>query len=625
MLRAGLLSPHSKILRPPSPELKRQVSIGSISFLTVPQDNERRKRRHRDGKTLREGVGLTTGLGWSDSEDEDAPSPLTRRLSTLTMNSALTRKASMAMSVRSASSYQLARRPSLPSFSPNSQSSFNFTTKGRASSDAHMPSSLALAQQLTGDVPSTLLPAANILTIQQTDKAQPTTPPTPVSPPPTGVVPFIPSQPPSSIPTGLKPFPSNSTLSTSSSAASGRAFPITPIESVDDDLLNIGVPEDVLAASVTTLGAVNPSRGRSWTTPGQGSLSALKKPTSAIPTAPKTPSRSSVPLPKTMNTTTNSNSPTPSASGSESAPAAVGGNFSLPTRLSFGLALAPSKSTPAVLDEPVPSTSSPNTGLRKPAARGLQPLTLPRVVAAGGKLSPRVGVVSFPPSSASAPLTSTRGGSGFAGGSNPSHTPKKTGIPTPGTRSRKNSNVGHGGAPPSAFRSRSRAESVSSEESVGSGGSHGVATGAISSPKPVSKMPQPSKSTRPRTLSGTALAVPSPGSPPSTSIPPPPTLGAGKSVTGPRQLGTLSRNGDAKLQRPENSPPVTPSTSRIGVGSGMVYKREGKTVGGPASGAAIPTAGSATPSRLQPPSLYSGLTRKASTASLTPSAVGVAL
>ena len=68
---------------------------------------------------LREGVGLTTGLGRSDSEDEDAPSPLTRRLSTLTMNSTLTCKASMAMSVRSASSYQHARRPSLPPFSPD--------------------------------------------------------------------------------------------------------------------------------------------------------------------------------------------------------------------------------------------------------------------------------------------------------------------------------------------------------------------------------------------------------------------------------------------------------------------------------------------------------------------------
>jgi len=60
---------------------------------------------------------------------------------------------------------------------------------------------------------------------------------------------------------------------------------------------------------------------------------------------------------------------------------------------------------PGVLDEPVPSMSLPSTGLRKPAARGLQPLTLPRVVATGGKLSPRAGVVSFPPSPISASTT----------------------------------------------------------------------------------------------------------------------------------------------------------------------------------------------------------------------------
>ena len=44
------------------------------------RDTVRRRQRHRDGKLLREGLGLTTGLGWSDSEDEDAPSLLTRRL-----------------------------------------------------------------------------------------------------------------------------------------------------------------------------------------------------------------------------------------------------------------------------------------------------------------------------------------------------------------------------------------------------------------------------------------------------------------------------------------------------------------------------------------------------------------
>ena len=63
---------------------------------------------------------------------------------------------------------------------------------------------------------------------------------------------------------------------------------------------------------------MNPSRGRSWTTPGQISLTAPKQPARAIPAASKTASRSSVPLPNGMNTTANSSSPTSSASGSDS-------------------------------------------------------------------------------------------------------------------------------------------------------------------------------------------------------------------------------------------------------------------------------------------------------------------
>ncbi|KAJ7281540.1 hypothetical protein C8J57DRAFT_1297957 [Mycena rebaudengoi] len=38
-------------------------------------------------RLLRGGIGLTTGLGWSDSEDEDAPSALTRRISNLNLGS----------------------------------------------------------------------------------------------------------------------------------------------------------------------------------------------------------------------------------------------------------------------------------------------------------------------------------------------------------------------------------------------------------------------------------------------------------------------------------------------------------------------------------------------------------
>ena len=77
-------------------------TIAQISFLDVTKsgimkdewDTHKRWVRHRDGKLLREGIGLTTGLGWSDrcennthcsffflltrvtlysSEDEDAP------------------------------------------------------------------------------------------------------------------------------------------------------------------------------------------------------------------------------------------------------------------------------------------------------------------------------------------------------------------------------------------------------------------------------------------------------------------------------------------------------------------------------------------------------------------------
>ncbi|KAI0740055.1 hypothetical protein C8Q76DRAFT_185233 [Earliella scabrosa] len=47
-----------------------------------PRDTQRRRNRHKDQTLLRAGMGLTTGLGWSDSEDEDAPSLLTRRLIT---------------------------------------------------------------------------------------------------------------------------------------------------------------------------------------------------------------------------------------------------------------------------------------------------------------------------------------------------------------------------------------------------------------------------------------------------------------------------------------------------------------------------------------------------------------
>ncbi|OCH87600.1 hypothetical protein OBBRIDRAFT_837256 [Obba rivulosa] len=103
MLRDGLLSPNSKLLGQASSPIHPQMlpnsrpgSMASVvsttgSVMTKSgifkdeRNTEKRRHRHRDGKLLRGGIGLTTGLGWSDSEDEDAPSPLTRRLSSRTL------------------------------------------------------------------------------------------------------------------------------------------------------------------------------------------------------------------------------------------------------------------------------------------------------------------------------------------------------------------------------------------------------------------------------------------------------------------------------------------------------------------------------------------------------------
>ncbi|KAL4247945.1 hypothetical protein ABKN59_008929 [Abortiporus biennis] len=102
MFRDGLLSPRSKLL-PQS--LKESFSLeymsgkadratSALSMVSTttksglqrdPRDTVRRRLRHRDGSLLRAGMGLTTGLGWSDSEDEDAPSLLTRRLISTTI------------------------------------------------------------------------------------------------------------------------------------------------------------------------------------------------------------------------------------------------------------------------------------------------------------------------------------------------------------------------------------------------------------------------------------------------------------------------------------------------------------------------------------------------------------
>lgn len=105
MVKHGLLSPNSTLL----PRAQSMNSVDSLlisedgvmmdpraslvsvdttksSILKDNRDTPRRRVRHRDGRLLRGGIGLTTGLGWSDSEDEDAPSELTRRISSLNLS-----------------------------------------------------------------------------------------------------------------------------------------------------------------------------------------------------------------------------------------------------------------------------------------------------------------------------------------------------------------------------------------------------------------------------------------------------------------------------------------------------------------------------------------------------------
>ncbi|CAK5263276.1 unnamed protein product [Mycena citricolor] len=111
MLHHGYLSPRSKLLTSskPFPASSSSASLRSnaSSASQLPRDSRDtpyRRVRHRDGKTLRGGIGLTTGLGWSDSEDEDAPSALTKRLSQLDLkNGGLSRSASRS-SLRSTAS-----------------------------------------------------------------------------------------------------------------------------------------------------------------------------------------------------------------------------------------------------------------------------------------------------------------------------------------------------------------------------------------------------------------------------------------------------------------------------------------------------------------------------------------
>lgn len=79
----------------PSPSISRtiheRIAVSTASVMTKSgvfkdeRDTERRRMRHRNGKLLKEGLGLTTGLGWSDRcVFERNPVSSSSRLSVLT-------------------------------------------------------------------------------------------------------------------------------------------------------------------------------------------------------------------------------------------------------------------------------------------------------------------------------------------------------------------------------------------------------------------------------------------------------------------------------------------------------------------------------------------------------------
>ncbi|CCO35507.1 hypothetical protein BN14_09625 [Rhizoctonia solani AG-1 IB] len=131
MLRAGLLSPRSTIITEATEPAPVPVASGKLSARgealrargeKVWKSEARRKVRHRDGQNLRDGVGLTTGLGWSDSEDEDAPSPLRRRLSSVLLAKTQSRPPSQ-LSRQSYTRMTLSRRSTYSNLESSSVSS----------------------------------------------------------------------------------------------------------------------------------------------------------------------------------------------------------------------------------------------------------------------------------------------------------------------------------------------------------------------------------------------------------------------------------------------------------------------------------------------------------------------
>ncbi|KAF7356695.1 Ribosomal protein 60S [Mycena venus] len=146
MLHHGFLSARSKLLphsSAPSPAPSPAASLFSNTD-PVPRDTRdtpKRRVRHRDGKLLRGGIGLTTGLGWSDSEDEDAPSALTRRISSLNLHQSasqlgLSRASSLSLSARASTFSSSSRARASTLASSTRTSTFSSSSASRSTSRA---------------------------------------------------------------------------------------------------------------------------------------------------------------------------------------------------------------------------------------------------------------------------------------------------------------------------------------------------------------------------------------------------------------------------------------------------------------------------------------------------------
>ncbi|TFK84671.1 hypothetical protein K466DRAFT_217006 [Polyporus arcularius HHB13444] len=183
MFRDGLLSPRSKLLPGGgTPTLSMYLhddeasavnransvlSLASTAGSTMtksgiyrdPRDTQRRKVRHRDQQLLRAGMGLTTGLGWSDSEDEDAPSLLTRRL----INTNIERQPSV---------YSTTSRA--PSQLSKSTSAGNLSHPPPSFSPALRPGSRPLSRSISTSFSQYRLSAADTESVTSVDAARPT-------------------------------------------------------------------------------------------------------------------------------------------------------------------------------------------------------------------------------------------------------------------------------------------------------------------------------------------------------------------------------------------------------------------------------------------------------------------